>query len=319
MLETLARKGDFCWHCHTGISSFPMQIAVKLEVPLLFWGEPSAEYTSYYSYEEGIEEVDERRFNRFINLGITAEDMVGMLDDEVTMRDLECFAYPKLADLRRVGVRSVCLGSFIPWDVKAHVRAIKEDLGWREDSVEGVPDGYGYEKVECGMQGVRDYIRYLKRGYGRTAHLASIDIRNGRMDRETAAELIAKHDGKRPASLDVFLDHVGISEDEFTDIVSRHTVAPWIQPDPSELPTGEKLWDQDLWDRTSTDEQPTDLFELLEPPRSGADGEVTEVASSAIPLETGLPNPSPPVDGADREGNGAVTRAKRGSTGRARQ
>ena len=37
------------------------------------------------------------------------------------------------------------------------------------------------------MQGVRDYIKYLKRGYGRTAHLVSIDIRNGRIDRETRA------------------------------------------------------------------------------------------------------------------------------------
>ena len=39
-------------------------------MPLVFWGEPSAEYTAYYSYDEA-EEVDERRFNRFVNLGIT--------------------------------------------------------------------------------------------------------------------------------------------------------------------------------------------------------------------------------------------------------
>jgi N-acetyl sugar amidotransferase len=145
MLEALERKGDFCWHCHTGIFSYPMQIAVKFEVPLLFWGEPSAEYTSYYSYDQGIEEVDERRFNRFVNLGITAQDMEGMLDDSVTMRDLEPFAYPKMKDLRRVGVRSVCLGSFIPWDVKQQVELIKDELGWQEDVVEGVPPGYGYE------------------------------------------------------------------------------------------------------------------------------------------------------------------------------
>ena len=76
MREALTRKGDFCWHCHTGIFSYPMQIAVKFKVPLVFWGEPTSEYTSYYGYDED-EEVDERRFNRFVNLGITAEDMVG--------------------------------------------------------------------------------------------------------------------------------------------------------------------------------------------------------------------------------------------------
>ena len=43
------------------------------------------------TYEDA-EEVDERRFNRFVNLGITAEDMAGFLDESVTMRDLEPFA-----------------------------------------------------------------------------------------------------------------------------------------------------------------------------------------------------------------------------------
>jgi len=249
MLEALERKGDFCWHCHTGIFSYPMQIAVKFKVPLLFWGEPSAEYTSYYSYDQGIEEVDERRFNRFVNLGITAEDMEGMLDDSVTMRDLEPFAYPKMKDLRRVGVRSVCLGSFLPWDVREQVKLIKEELDWREDVVEGVPPGYGYEKIECAMQGVRDYIKFLKRGYGRTSHLASIDIRNGRMDRQTAAEMIAAHDGRRPASLDVFLEYAGIDEARFMEIVARHVVAPWAEPDLIQIQTAEELWDQQLWAR----------------------------------------------------------------------
>lgn len=40
MREALIRKGDFCWHCHTGIFSYPMHLAIKFNVPLVFWGEP---------------------------------------------------------------------------------------------------------------------------------------------------------------------------------------------------------------------------------------------------------------------------------------
>jgi hypothetical protein len=272
-----------------------MQIAVKFEVPLLFWGEPSAEYTSYYGYDTGVEEVDERRFNRFVNLGITAEDMVGMLGSDIEMRDLEPFAYPKLKELRRVGVRSVCLGSFIPWDVKKHVEIIKRDLDWREDVVEGVPEQYGYEKIECAMQGVRDYIKYLKRGYGRTAHLISIDIRNGRIGREEGARLIAEHDGKRPASLDVFLEYVGIDEARFMEIVSKHTVAPWVQPDTSRLIRGEDLWDMPQWDRTPVCEScrgcGTDADHLLEtdaetPPTSSFAAAADSVLEGGAPAGT---------------------------------
>ena len=50
MLESLVRKGDFCWHCHTGIFAYPMHIALKFNVPLIIWGEPSSEYTNYYNF-----------------------------------------------------------------------------------------------------------------------------------------------------------------------------------------------------------------------------------------------------------------------------
>jgi len=249
MLETLRRKGDFCWHCHTGIFSYPMQIAVKFKVPLIFWGEPSAEYTSYYGYDE-TEEVDERRFNRFVNLGITAEDMLGMLGGGVTMRDLEPFTYPSIKDLRALKFRSVCLGSFIPWDVKEQIKLIQKEVGWQKDEVEGIPPEYGYEKIECAMQGVRDYLKFIKRGFGRTAHLASLDLRNGRLSPEKAREMILNHDGKRPASLDVFLKYVGLTESEFNEIAMTHVVAPHVH-DPAKIATGKPLHDQLAWDKTS--------------------------------------------------------------------
>jgi len=248
MLEAFKRKGDFCWHCHAGCFTYPMQIAVKFKIPLVIWGEPTAEYTSYYSYEDK-EEVDERRFNRFVNLGITAEDMLGMLDGTVTMQDLEPFRYPNIQELRAINCRSVCLGSYIPWDVKKHVEIIKRELHWQEDDVEGIPKAYRYEKVECAMQGVRDYLKFIKRGFGRTNHLVNIDIRNGRLSREEAMRLVQEHDGKRPASLDVFLEYVGLTEEEFIAIALQHVVSPHVHDDQTVLP-GEKLWDQDQWNRS---------------------------------------------------------------------
>ncbi|HXG87651.1 MAG TPA: N-acetyl sugar amidotransferase [Vicinamibacterales bacterium] len=247
MLESLKRKGDFCWHCHTGIYSYPMQIAVKFQIPLLVWGEPSAEYTSYYGYDEQ-EEVDEKRFNRWVNLGITADDMVGMIDG-VEPRELDPFRYPTYKELRKLGVRSVCLGSYYPWDVKTQSEIIERELGWQGNEVEGVPPEYQYEKIECYMQGVRDYLKFLKRGYGRTAHLTSIDIRNGRLAREEAMRMLQEFDGKRPPSLDLFLDFVGIDEEEFLDLAVSHIVSPW-QPEVAKIPDGRKLHDMGTWDRT---------------------------------------------------------------------
>src|SRR3989344_1002973 len=248
MLESLRRKGDFCWHCHTGVFAYPMQVAIQLKVPLLIWGEKSSEYTSYYGYDEE-EEVDERRFNRYVNLGITAEDMYHMLDKKVEMRELTAFQYPKLADLRALKCRSICLGSYIPWDPPKHAEIIKEELGWRGNEVEGIPPEYYYEKIECYFQGVRDYLKFIKRGFGRTAHLVCLDLRNGRITKEKARELIEQYDGYRPASLDLFLNYLGISEKEFLEIALQHIVAPH-KFDPAEIKAGKTLPDMKDWDKT---------------------------------------------------------------------
>ena len=239
MFESLLRRGDFCWHCHTGIFSYPMQVALKFNIPLLFWGEPGAEYSSFYSYEEE-ELADERRFNRKINLGINAEDMIGMLDNsisdyQVDPRDLKPYQYPSTMELIQNDIKSVFLGSFIPWNVRDQVKLIKNELGWKEDKVEGIPPEYGYEKIECYMQGVRDYIKFLKRGFGRTTHLASIDIRNGKLSREKGLDLVKKFDGKRPHSLDWFLKLLGITEEKFNEIIKNHTVAPNKFPDTNKI------------------------------------------------------------------------------------
>lgn len=256
MFEALRRRGDFCWHCHTGIFAYPVWIALEKRVPLVIWGEPSAEYSSFYGYDEE-EEVDERRFNTIVNLGINAEDMLGMLDDTigdypVTARDLKPYTYPPLADLRKLRLRSFCLGSYIPWDARRQGELISRELGWKGEQVEGVPPQYGYEKIECFLQGVRDYLKYLKRGFGRTTHLVSIDIRNGRLTREQAAELVREYDHKRPGSLDIFLEYLGIDEEQFMELVFSHVVPP------HEMPTLEDVraqrmtlepWDFDKWPR----------------------------------------------------------------------
>jgi N-acetyl sugar amidotransferase len=229
MLQSFLEKGDFCWHCHTGIFSYPMWIAIEKNIPLIIWGEPSSEYTSYYSYAAQ-ENVDEDRFNRINTLGITAEDMAVRIDGEFDARDFKPFTYPPREKLKAIGCVSIPLGSFIPWDVKKQVEIISSELGWTGDQVEGVPPGYEYEKIECYMQGVRDYIKYIKRGYSRTTHLMSIDIRNDRISREDALKQVEKYEKVRPASLDIFLEYTGLSEDEFMEIALSHKIDPWEGP-----------------------------------------------------------------------------------------
>ena len=51
-------------------------------------------------------------------------------------------------------------------------------------------------KIECYMQGVRDYINLLKEDIQEQRIPVSLDLRNGRVDKEKALELIKLYEEK---------------------------------------------------------------------------------------------------------------------------
>ena len=57
-----------------------------------------------------------------------------------------------------------------------------------------------------------------------------LDIRNGRMTKNDADTLIEEFEGKKPPSLEIFLEYLEMDENEFNEIVSK-TVVPPHKPD----------------------------------------------------------------------------------------
>jgi hypothetical protein len=98
------------------------------------------------------------------------------------------------------------------------------------------------------MQGMRDYIKFLKRGYGRVTQMTALDVRNGRMTRAEADALIGEYEGKKPPSLAVFLEYLDLTEQEFNDIVAK-TVVPPNQPNFNSNEWAPKTQDFDRWYR----------------------------------------------------------------------
>jgi hypothetical protein len=106
---------------------------------------------------------------------------------------------------------------------------------------------YGGEKVECFLQGTRDYLRFIKRGYSRTNQRANAEIRRGVLSREEALEQ-EEYDKRKPASLPLITDFMGMTEERFNDIAAAHSIAPWVY-DASVAEEGEPLPDHEYWQR----------------------------------------------------------------------
>jgi len=231
--HSLEGIGDACWHCHAGVGAFPLQAAVRFNIPLLIWGESIAESSGRASYLNPVRKFDREYFTK-VSAKLRPDQMVR---DDVSLRDLEPFQVPSAEDCERVGVHGIHLGDYIFWDDERQTEFVRDNYAWRETQVEG--SFKRYKSAECIMPGVHDLACYTKRGYGRATFHASVDVRAGLLSRDEAWDLIRQNDGVRPEGLDYYLKITGMSEEEFFATLEKHrrpelknTVIP-IYPKPA--------------------------------------------------------------------------------------
>ena len=88
--------------------------------------------------------------------------------------------------------------------------------------------------------GVHDYLKYVKFGYGRCTDHACKDIRAGRMPREEGLRLVAQMDHVKSRDLVRWLEYAGMDEETFDRIadtfrdprVWRREGGRWVRDTP---------------------------------------------------------------------------------------
>lgn len=217
--RSLSAIGDACWHCHSGVGAFPLQIAVKFHIPLLIWGESIAESSGRASYFNPVRKFDRDYFTK-VSAKMKPEEMIC---ENLSKKDLFPFNLPSATECEKAGVKGIHLGDYIFWDEERQTEFVRDTYGWKETEMEGTYKGY--KSAECIMPGVHDFTCYLKRGYGRASFHASMDVRNGLLTREEGFRLANYHDSIRPEALDYYLKITGMSEDDFYRIMKSKRVA----------------------------------------------------------------------------------------------
>lgn len=208
-LETI---GDACWHCHMGVSSFILKMAVAYKIPLIIWGESTAEH-GRATYDKP-DKFDRDYFLR-VSAKLTPEQFAC---DYISMKDLFPFETPSIEECQNIN--GIHLGDYIPWDTEAQVAFIKKEYAWHGTEIEG--QYKDYKSAECSMAGMHDYMCYCKRAYGRASIQLSGDIRDGKTFTEAEKRELLKTEKMVPSrSFKYFLKITGMSKDTFYKKINR--------------------------------------------------------------------------------------------------
>jgi len=218
---TIRRIGSIYWHCIAGQTVFPVQLAVKLKIPLIIWGaHQGVDQVGMFSHLDEVEMTRKYRKEHDL-MGLEAEDLINRDFDNITNNDIQAFCYPDDKEIERIGVRGLYLNNYIRWDSKTQHEQMINLYGYETEYQTGTFDNYN--DVDCfNYSDVHDYIKYVKHGYGKVSDHVCREIRLKRMSRETGINLVNEYKLFSPKNLNLFLNWLGIRENAFHYLIDQH-------------------------------------------------------------------------------------------------
>ncbi len=240
----LRKMGDMNWHGHCGINTYPIRIAVQFKIPLIVWGEINWDISGMYEPDDFVEFSARTRHEHDLR-GFEWYDLLNDPVEELREQDLLWARYPDDDDILDVGVRGLYIGNFFRWDPNMHGPLVRDKYGFKFSEK---PFDRTYRQMsnldDRYENGLHDYMKFVKFGYGRGSDHASKDIRTGYMTREQGIEMVKKYDHVIPNDLYYWLKYVDMDESEFWKIadgfrdprVWRQENGEWIK---------DNIWDSE--------------------------------------------------------------------------
>ncbi len=209
------KMGDMNWHAHCGIMTAPIIAAVRFNIPLIIWGEVAWDISGMFDPDDFVEFSARARHEHALR-GFEWYDLLDDPTEKLREKDLLWAKYPSDAEILRVAARGIYVGNFFRWDPNEHATQMQKLHGWKPAEK---PFERTYRKFsnldDRYENGVHDFLKFVKFGYGRCSDHASKDIRLGYMTRADAVEEVRKRDHVVPSDLSYWLEYVDMSEDEF--------------------------------------------------------------------------------------------------------
>ena len=228
----LTLVGDVSWPEHVSIFTAPVLVAIKYEIPLIFYGEnPQAQYGGPAGAEKA-RQMTRRWVNEFGGfLGLRPMDLVGQLG--LTEHDMQAYEFPATGRVKRAKCEAHFLGQYLgPWDSRKNADiAIAAGMKFE---LPAKCNWWEFENLDNGMTGLHDWMMYKKYGYGRACAQLSVDIRFGRITRDEAITILLEREGIFPSVYagvpftDV-LDRLHMTMDEMQEVIDKFTTTDEVE------------------------------------------------------------------------------------------
>ena len=204
-----------------GQKNFAPKMALRMSIPLVFYGENEAEYgnpisenassrrdAAYYALKEA------KRTLYFCGVPLEELPRYG-----IEIGQMEPYLPADIDELNNAGVDIHYLGYYLKWTPQECYYYAVENSGFEANSERTEGTYSKYNSIDDKTDGYHYWTTYIKFGIGRATYDASQEIRNHHITREEGVALVRRFDGELPRKyLPEFLEYLGMDEARFLEI-----------------------------------------------------------------------------------------------------
>jgi N-acetyl sugar amidotransferase len=201
------------------------KLAAQLGISLIVYGENQAEYGNDRSdlrspfMDPKFFQIDDfyecvlggRKVREFIDVG------------KFDLGDFQAYVPPSKLDIQNGQIKVTYLGYFEKWDPQECFYYAVENTGFKPASRRSCGTYSRYTELDDDIIPFHFYMSFIKFGLGRASYDAAQEIRNGKITREEAINLVKEFDGEQPSGelLARFLEYIQISEKDYKKTVDK--------------------------------------------------------------------------------------------------
>lgn len=212
-----------------GQLSYPFQMAKRLGIKLVFYGENGeAEYAGdpkYVDkpYKPSKEWVGQHfkglTFRELLDYGLKNKNYLS--EEDFSESDLIFYEPPTAKELSEAGIKGIYFYSYYhKWLPQENYYYCVEHTGFKPNSERSEGTYSKYASLDDKMDGFHYYLRYIKFGLGRCVEDAAHEIRDGHITREEGVALMNRYEGEFPKKyFKEFLEYLDITEEHFWEVV----------------------------------------------------------------------------------------------------
>jgi N-acetyl sugar amidotransferase len=204
-----------------GQKNLAPKMALKFNIPLVFYGESEAEYGNPIA--ETTSSLREKSYYTMSNLSrlsLGGVPVARLMDEYgLTLGDLQPYLPPDHEAVEKASLEVHYLGYYVRWTPQEAFYYAVEHTGFMPRPFRSEGTYSKYNSIDDKVDDLHYYTTFIKFGLGRASYDASQEIRNKHLRREEAVRLVRQYDGEFPSRyLDEVLEFLELGKDRFIEL-----------------------------------------------------------------------------------------------------